>query len=112
MSIHVVDVTRGVIAAGLRVEVHVGDPPRLLCDGSITATGTLDAAVLSARLDAGTYEARFHVADFYRRSGIALPAVPFLGVAVFRFGIDDPAQHYHLPMKLSPWGLSCFRGGA
>ena len=112
MSIHVVDVTRGVVAAGMQVEVHAIDPPRRLCAGTISMNGTLDHAALSARLEAGGYEARFRVADFYRHAGIAIPAVPFLDVALFRFGIDDPAQHYHLPMKLTPWGLSCFRGGA
>jgi 5-hydroxyisourate hydrolase len=43
---------------------------------------------------------------------VALPAVPFLDVVTYRFGISDPAQHYHLPFKCTPWGYSCFRGGA
>jgi 5-hydroxyisourate hydrolase len=38
--------------------------------------------------------------------------VPFLDVVTYRFGIDDPDAHYHLPMKVTPWGYSCFRGGA
>ena len=42
----------------------------------------------------------------------ALPYVPFLDVVSYRFGIADPEQHYHLPMKVTPWGFSCFRGGA
>ena len=42
----------------------------------------------------------------------ALPAVPFLDVVTYRFGIADPQQHYHLPFKCTPWGYSCFRGGA
>ena len=46
------------------------------------------------------------------RAGFALPAVPFLDVATFRFGIADADQHYHMPFKLTPWGYSCFRGGA
>jgi 5-hydroxyisourate hydrolase len=41
-----------------------------------------------------------------------LPEVPFLDEVSYRFGIADPRQHYHLPMKLTPWGYSCFRGGA
>ena len=54
----------------------------------------------------------FHVAAFYRGSVPALPAVPFLDHVTYRFGIADSQQHYHLPMKLTPWGYSCFRGGA
>jgi len=112
MSIHVVDVARGRIATGMRVEVHGDNPPRLLAEGRISPSGTLDDATLASQVSPGAYEVRFHVAEFYRRAGVELPAVPFLDIAVFRFGIDDPQQHYHLPMKLTPWGLSCFRGGA
>ena len=45
-------------------------------------------------------------------AGIPLPAVPFLDVVTYRFGLGDPAQHFHLPFKCTPWGYSCFRGGA
>jgi 5-hydroxyisourate hydrolase len=41
-----------------------------------------------------------------------LPSPPFLDVVTYRFGISDPEQHYHLPFKCTPWGYSCFRGGA
>jgi 5-hydroxyisourate hydrolase len=113
ISIHVVDVARGTVATGMRVALtQLAPQPRAIADGRIGPNGLLDHAALAARFDAGEYEARFHVADFYRAAGVALPAVPFLGVAVFRFGIADPDQHYHLPMKVTPWGLSCFRGGA
>jgi 5-hydroxyisourate hydrolase len=54
----------------------------------------------------------FHVGEWYRKEKVALPAVPFLDVVTYRFGISDPAQHYHLPFKCTPWGYSCFRGGA
>ena len=59
----------------------------------------------------GFYEAVFHVAEFYRDAGIAQAGVPFFDVVTYRFGVADPLQHYHLPMKLTPWGYSCFRGG-
>jgi 5-hydroxyisourate hydrolase len=113
MSIHVVDVSRGVVAHGMPVEVYaVGPPRRRLAGGVVSAAGALDDPALRARQPAGEYEAVLDVAAYYRAAGIALPAVPFLGVVAFRFGIADPAQHYHLPMKVTPWGLSCFRGGA
>jgi 5-hydroxyisourate hydrolase len=113
VSIHVVDVSRGVVAAGMRVEVHaLTGGRRLICQAIVSNAGTLDDPALGTRLGAGGYEAVFHVADYYRRAGAVLPAVPFLDVVTFRFGIADPEQHYHLPMKLTPWGLSCFRGGA
>ena len=42
----------------------------------------------------------------------AAAAVPFLDIVAYRFGLADPEAHYHLPMKCTPWGYSCFRGGA
>jgi 5-hydroxyisourate hydrolase len=114
VSIHVVDISRGVVAQGMRVELYAaGGMRRLIAAGALSAQGTLEHASLGPhRLEAGPYEAVFHVADYYARAGFALPAVPFLDVVTFRFGIAEPDQHYHLPMKLTPWGLSCFRGGA
>ena len=114
ISIHVVEVSRGVVATGMRVELFATLPSRkLLCAGAINAKGVLDDAVLmSDAMQAGYYEAVFHAAEYYRGAGTALPALPFLDVVTYRFAIGDTRQHYHLPMKLTPWGYSCFRGGA
>jgi 5-hydroxyisourate hydrolase len=114
ISIHVVDVSRGVVASGMRVELFaVSDgAPRLVAAGSLNGTGVLADPALNSRFEPGFYEARFHAADYYRTAGIAAPALPFLDVIAYRFGIADPEAHYHLPMKCTPWGYSCFRGGA
>ena len=113
VSIHVVDVSRGIVAAGMRIELNaVTDGRRLIAAGVVSRNGTLDEATLAGTMAPGKYEAVFHVADYYRAAGVALAPVPFLDVVTFRFGIADPEQHYHLPMKVTPWGLSCFRGGA
>jgi 5-hydroxyisourate hydrolase len=111
VSIHVVDVARGVVATGMQVELHAAAPPRMIAHGAIGANGLLAHPALDARFAPGAYEARFHVAAYYRAAGVPLPDPPFLDVVAYRFGIADPRQHYHLPMKLTPWGLSCFRGG-
>src|SRR5260370_12548438 len=115
VSIHVVDVSRGVVAAGMQVELHgvcVAGSLERVANGATDATGLLNRPELSKRLVPGGYVAVFHVADFYRAQGIAVPTVPFLDVVRFDFGIAEPAQHYHLPFKCTPWGYSCFRGGA
>ncbi len=115
MSIHVVDVSRGVVAAGMAVEVaFVPDkgPRRVLASGTISAKGTLDHPALAAVLEPGRYQAVFQIASYYRAVNVAVPVVPFLDVVTYDFGIDDPSQHYHLPFKCTPWGYSCFRGGA
>jgi 5-hydroxyisourate hydrolase len=115
ISIHVVDVSRGVVAQGMNVELHAIAPDgeaSLVTFGAIGANGLLDKAELAATFKPGVYAALFHVAAYYRDAGVPLPAVPFLDVVHFHFGIDAPAQHYHLPFKCTPWGYSCFRGGA
>jgi 5-hydroxyisourate hydrolase len=112
ISIHVVDVARGVVAAGMRVELRRLDPAHTVAAGAIGANGLLDEPALAARFAPGEYEAVFHVAEYYRAAGVPLPALPFMNVVTYRFGLAEPQQHYHLPMKLTPWGLSCFRGGA
>ena len=107
LSIHVVDVSRGIVAGGMKVEVLFGS--KTVLAGATSAKGMLEE---SRTLEPGAYEAVFHVAEWYRQQKVALADVPFLDVVIFRFGIADPQQHYHLPFKCTPWGYSCFRGGA
>ena len=115
ISIHVVDVARGVVAQGLvvRVERLDGGHRETIAQAPVDASGSVaELAALADRFPAGVYEAIFFVGDYFRDRGEALPAVPFLDVVPYRFGIADARQHYHLPFKLTPWGFSCFRGGA
>ena len=107
ISIHVVDVSRGVVAAGMQVELlHDG---KRIAAGKASAKGLLE---VDGWAKPGIYEAVFHVADWYREQRVPLPSTPFLDVVTYRFGVSDPEQHYHLPFKCTPWGYSCFRGGA
>ena len=108
VSIHGVDVARGVVAAGMKVELY-GPDRRLIVSGMTNAKGLLE---VDSTFAPGAYEAVFHVAAWYREQHVKLPEVPFLDVVSYRFGISDPKQHYHLPFKCTPWGYSCFRGGA
>jgi 5-hydroxyisourate hydrolase len=110
ISIHVVDVSRGLVAAGMRVEVFHGG--QLMSQGLLSVKGMLEDRKLAGRFSSGSYRVTFHVADYYRKEGVTLPTIPFLDIVQFEFGIDDPDQHYHLPFKCTPWGFSCFRGGA
>jgi len=113
ISIHVFDVSRGIAASGLRVELN-GPDGKLLAAGTIGASGVLDHPTVHGEgIEAtGIYEAVFHVGDWYRARGAAIPSPAFLEAVSYRFGIADLAQHYHLPLKMTPWGFSLFRGGA
>ncbi len=115
ISIHVVDVTRGVVAHGMKIEllaIGTDGGASLVTDGAIGVNGLLDKPELAGRFKQGPYIALFHIAAYYRESGVQLPPAPFLDIVHYHFSINDPAQHYHLPFKCTPWGYSCFRGGA
>lgn len=113
VSIHVVDVANGLVARGMKVEVFCleGGHERHVVTGAVGGNGVVDGFDSRETLfDVGTYELRLHVGDYYRQRGTPLPQPAFMDVQVFRFGLADLSQHYHLPVKLTPWGLSCFRG--
>ena len=115
LSIHVIDVSRGVPAAGMTVEVWKLDAGTQLkiSAGAIGTQGQYDdAALLTRMLAPGRYAARFEIGSYYRAAGIALPEPAFLEAVTFEFGLADPTQHYHLPLKMTPWGYSLFRGGS
>jgi 5-hydroxyisourate hydrolase len=115
VSIHVVDVAYGLVAVGMQVDIfrHDGGSVVEVVSGRVGHNGLVDGIEGRESLfDVGVYEIRLHVGDYYRSRGVALPDPAFMDVQVFRFGIADTSQHYHLPVKLTPWGLSCFRGGA
>ena len=114
ISIHAVDVSRGVPAGGLGVRLRRIEPdPCQLAVGTCSSNGHLDHPVANGTgVERGHYEVEFNVGEFFRDAGIALPEPAFVDVAVFRFGIGNVNEHFHLPFKFTPWGFSLFRGGA
>ena len=112
ISIHGVDVARGVPAAGLRVELHALAPTRrLLADGRLGGNGMLDHPVARGEgVEAGPHEVLFHLGDWMRAQGYGEADMAFLDMLPFRFTVARPEEHYHLPLKFTPWGVSLFRG--
>lgn len=114
ISIHAVDIARGIPAAGLKVRLSRLTGGRVeIAAGACEAGGLLRHPVAEgAGVERGMYEVEFDVGAYYRANGVAVPEPSFLEVAVFRFGIDRVHEHFHLPFKFTPWGFSLFRGGA
>jgi 5-hydroxyisourate hydrolase len=111
LSVHVVDTTRGVPAKGMRIEAFaLGSPRKRIAEGTLAASGALDHPITQQRLAVGTYEVVFHAGAFFAAAGVPQADPPFLDEVPFRFQIADPEQHYHLPMKMTPWGFSVYRG--
>ncbi|WP_425090860.1 hydroxyisourate hydrolase [Tropicimonas sp. S265A] len=114
ISIHAVDVARGVPAAGLGIVLRRIDPDDgIIAQGHCAENGHFVHSVSDGfGVTSGVYEVTFKVAAFYQASDLPLPDPPFLTEPVFRFGIDRVSEHFHLPFKFTPWGFSLFRGGA
>ena len=114
LTTHVLDLTRGGPAEGVRVELYEIEPggARRLVAATATnedgRTGRPLIAIAEAR--AGTFELLFHVGDYFRRQGAKVADPPFLDVVPIRFAIAEPEAHYHVPLLVSPWGYSTYRG--
>jgi 5-hydroxyisourate hydrolase len=107
LSTHILDVSRGVPAAGVDVVlVHItGDGATELTRARTDADGRV-AASFGGALAAGVYELRFDVAGYHKQTGTA----SFYDVIPVRFRILDAGEHYHVPLLLAPWGYSTYRG--
>ena len=107
LSTHVLDVTAGRPAAGIRVTLHeIGGSARGLIVETVTnADGRTDRPLISGEpLRIGTYELTFHVADYFRAS------TPFLDIIPIRFAIAEPEGHYHVPLLMTAWSYTTYRG--
>ena len=104
LEIRVTDAMREAAAEGLRVDLYcLGRRAAKLCSAKVGPQGTLeDPGLASAAIRAGEYELVFHIAEFYRRCGIAVPEIPFLDAVPFRFGIPAEAGPCTLPVRVSP----------
>ena len=108
LTTHVLDTARGRPAAGLRIELWKGG--ERLAETTTNADGRTDAPILGAVAFApGTYELRFHAGDWLRAEGMVDEGIAFLDVITIAFGLSEDV-HYHVPLLLSPYGYSTYRG--
>lgn len=113
LSTHVLDTASGLPAAGVRIELshRAADGWRLLKSVHTNADGRTDEPLLAGdALVPGTYLLRFHIGDYFRRAGVALPHPAFIDQVPLEFGIADSGGHYHVPLLASPWSYSTYRG--
>jgi|SRR3954447_23563828 5-hydroxyisourate hydrolase len=113
ISTHVLDISLGKPAQGIAVELHLvtGADRRLMAAVTTNADGRTDPPMFSAdALEIGVYELSFYAADYFHRMGVVQPASPFFGVIVVRVGIADAAGSYHVPLLLSPFAYTTYRG--
>jgi 2-oxo-4-hydroxy-4-carboxy-5-ureidoimidazoline decarboxylase len=106
LSTHVLDTGKGCPAPGVRITLHeIGGSARALLKEAVTnADGRTDAPLMSGGpLRIGSYELTFHMGDYFGETG-------FLDVVPIRFCIAEPEGHYHVPLLVTPWSYTTYRG--
>ena len=113
LTTHVLDTALGKPAAGLTVDLYwlEGGERQWIRTVETNADGRVDGPLVEGvGFMAGTYELVFHAGDYLRRIGTDLAEPAFLDLIPLRFGIADPSAHYHVPLLLSPYSYSTYRG--
>ncbi|MFN3788485.1 hydroxyisourate hydrolase [Massilia sp.] len=113
LSTHVLDTAHGRPGAGVKIELYgVGTAGRTLIKQDVTngdgrcATPLLEGELLRP----GQYELVFHAGDYFAAQGVDLPSPRFLDRVTIAFGVFDSAQNYHVPLVMTPWSYSTYRG--
>lgn len=115
LTTHVLDTAHGCPAADIAIELWRvapgGQERSLLKRARTNADGrTQEAMLAKAEFAAGVYELEFAVGDYFAARGVATPDIPFLDRVTIRFGVADAEAHYHVPLLVSPWAYSTYRG--
>ena len=114
LSTHVLDTASGRPAPGIAIVLSVIErdgTARTISRHLTNADGRTDAPLLSGTaIPTGRFRLSFAVGDYYRGLGAQLPEPPFLDTVHLDFGVADPAGHYHVPLLVSPWSYSTYRG--
>jgi len=108
LTTHVLDTMHGCPAAGMSVRLTRG--ATLLYEGTTDAGGRCPGLLGEEALAAGAYRLEFGVAAYFRARGVALPEPPFIDVVAIDFGVAEPDGHYHVPLLVSPFSYSTYRG--
>ena len=114
LSTHVLDTHGGRPAAGVElelIELSRHGTSRLLVKTVTNADGRTDSALIEGRpVPIGSYELRFHIGAYFAGRGMALSEPPFLDVVPVRFGVSEPEAYLHVPLLVTPWSYTTYRG--
>lgn len=111
LTTHILDTANGKPAGNVAIRLFAGDAERtLLATTATNNDGRTDAALLEGNaMASGSYELEFDIADYFATQGNALSDPPFLDTVVIRFSVRSD-EHYHVPLLVSPWSYSTYRG--
>jgi 5-hydroxyisourate hydrolase len=113
LTTHVLNLAAGIPAGGLRIDLHVvnGESRTLTASVITSPDGRCPTPLLEGEaFRAGRYSLTFHVAAYFRSLGVDVAEPAFLDEVVIAFGVAEPGQNYHVPLLVSPWSYSTYRG--
>ncbi|MEO0656602.1 MAG: hydroxyisourate hydrolase [Pseudomonadota bacterium] len=113
LTTHVLDTARGVPAEGIKIALYrvSGNSHRKIAEAVTDAGGRTDVPILpQGKVKAGHYELIFFTGPYLEKAGLVVSEPKFLDQIPIRFGVDDEEAHYHVPLLLSPFGYSTYRG--
>lgn len=113
LTTHVLDTAKGLPAAGIGILLYrvSGNSHKKIAEAVTNADGRTDAPMLDGKkFTVSDYELMFQVGDYLKATGQAVDTPLFLDSIPIRFGVNDAAAHYHVPLLLSPYGYSTYRG--
>ena len=111
LTTHCLDTFSGKPANGVKVEVYLISGKKVkLNSTTLNNNGRSDKPLLEgANFKEGEYEIVFFIGDYFKKL-TNLPKIPFLNEVVIRFGVSKADEHYHVPLLVSPWSYSTYRG--
>ena len=111
LTTHCLDTFSGQPAKGIKVDIYTVSGKKEKINSTIlNNNGRSDKALLEgSNFKEGEYELVFFVGDYFK-SIPNLPKIPFLNEVIIRFGVSNPKEHYHVPLLVSPWSYSTYRG--
>ena len=111
LTTHVLDTFSGKPARGIKVELYyISDVRNKLNSILLNNNGRADQPLVEGNnFKEGKYELVFFVGEYFKKI-TNLPKTPFLDEVVIKFGISNPKEHYHVPLLVSPWSYSTYRG--
>lgn len=111
LTTHVLDTSQGKPAKGMKIQLFriEGNKSFQIVEVITNKDGRVDQKLLSSSNNIGTYELRFFAGDYFENQNLKFSKVKFLDEIIIRFGISDDT-HYHVPLLISPFGYSTYRG--
>lgn len=110
LTTHILDTAHGCPAEGVTIRLYDAEGDYLYAETTTNADGRCDEPILSGNELKGTYRLEFYIGEYFENRGVKMPDPAFLDVVIIQFGMAENDGHYHVPLLVSPYSYSTYRG--